>query len=599
MASRPDGPIGETGKKCFGLYFGTVLQHLTHGQLKVYIQGVYPEEWKSQPDLLPICMQVVPQFAGSQDGNGVFSYPNIGATVACMFANGDQNLPLMVGSILGGPNAFGQYEHIRTNEELSSSKHLVTAGKSHVKMFEDGKISAIVVQPIRTEAKVSYGPEPDSPISVDAVESRPICEQVEANQISNINCQMVLDNSAANGTLSNSTHYFNPISIKEATILSAEQKTTTMQKTGSISTDSYSIVDNSGMRHFGQLSSAKTMTLSNVIDTANQANTIEAIGLTNDVSTDFAHDISGLHTVGTTSSLVDTYNYSYYNNASKETVLSTHNIEATGESRISQQIGTKYSIEGLQDGKFVETYVNSKTGDAKTKKLTQSSESTMRSTGENQVQINVLSSCKLVESDQKIGLTMHTNAHDTHALGTFDAEKGSSIEMSFFDKDKKMLNGTEIFEKHNNYTKMLLLTGKDPDVQLASRKQITKAINGTPKRYDVECKFDQSPTDGKIEMTIKDNMTKANCVFSMDLDGNICISSTKSLTLDVPDVVFRGTSFKAQFNDMTQIAQNMMIKGAKGDCKIKNVSLLNHRHTETQAGDVVGPQPTLIATASN
>ena len=42
-----------------------------------------------------------------------------------------------------------------------------------------------------------------------------------------------------------------------------------MQKTGSISTDSYSIVDNSGMRHFGQLSSAKTMTLSNVIDTAN------------------------------------------------------------------------------------------------------------------------------------------------------------------------------------------------------------------------------------------------------------------------------------------------------------------------------------------
>jgi hypothetical protein len=30
-----------------------------------------------------------------------------------MFANGDQNLPLALGSLLGGENAFGQYEHIK------------------------------------------------------------------------------------------------------------------------------------------------------------------------------------------------------------------------------------------------------------------------------------------------------------------------------------------------------------------------------------------------------------------------------------------------------------------------------------------------------
>jgi uncharacterized protein involved in type VI secretion and phage assembly len=32
---------------------------------------------------------MTPQFAGSNNGNGVFSYPNIGSTVICVFANGD------------------------------------------------------------------------------------------------------------------------------------------------------------------------------------------------------------------------------------------------------------------------------------------------------------------------------------------------------------------------------------------------------------------------------------------------------------------------------------------------------------------------------
>lgn len=80
----------------------------------------------------------------------------------------------MIGSLQGGMNAFGQYEHIKTNDELSSTKHLITAGKAHYKMYESGKISAIVVDPIRTLADVDYGTEVDSPLSIDAVTSRPI-----------------------------------------------------------------------------------------------------------------------------------------------------------------------------------------------------------------------------------------------------------------------------------------------------------------------------------------------------------------------------------------------------------------------------------------
>jgi hypothetical protein len=82
----------------------------------------------------------------------------------------------MIGTMLGGPNAFGQYEHIKTNNEISSTRHLITAGKSHVEMYESGKISAIVVDPIRTSADVDYGSEVVSPLSIDAVTSRPICK---------------------------------------------------------------------------------------------------------------------------------------------------------------------------------------------------------------------------------------------------------------------------------------------------------------------------------------------------------------------------------------------------------------------------------------
>ena len=303
----------DIGRKCFGVYFGVVIQHLTHGQLKVYIQGVYPEEWQAKPELLPICHQVVPQFAGSHDGNGVFSYPNIGATVVCMFANGDQNLPLMIGSLQGGMNAFGQYEHIKTNDELSSTKHLITAGKAHYKMYESGKISAIVVDPIRTQADVDYGTEVDSPLSIDAVTSRPIQDKVDLKELSSIDCQHVLDNFYGHGTISASTHWYDPISYSNIEVLSIEQKTTTEKKNGKVETDSYYIVDNDGHREFGHTCKTKSSTISNVVDLVNQTNTNEVIPFTSNVKTSFKHNLDGSNLFQTTSALTDTYSYNQIN----------------------------------------------------------------------------------------------------------------------------------------------------------------------------------------------------------------------------------------------------------------------------------------------
>ncbi len=75
--------------KLNGFYRGTVLQHMSNGMCKVFVYGVYPDDWSNRPEMLPPAEQASPLFAGANLGNGVFSYPNVGATVWCFFANGD------------------------------------------------------------------------------------------------------------------------------------------------------------------------------------------------------------------------------------------------------------------------------------------------------------------------------------------------------------------------------------------------------------------------------------------------------------------------------------------------------------------------------
>lgn len=194
------------GNKLLGIYRGKVVQHLPHGKLKVFIPTVYPDEWEINPDRLPPAEQLTPLFAGSVQGNGVFSYPNIGSIVVCQFINGDQNYPLVIGATLGGPYAFGQYSHIYDSKmdgqvalstdidkvNHSSPSHLITAGKTHLRLFEDGRISAITMTPT------------DVPTSVDFQNNT--CKEFPSHEI---NTQLVMSNV---GEISASTNdYMNDI----------------------------------------------------------------------------------------------------------------------------------------------------------------------------------------------------------------------------------------------------------------------------------------------------------------------------------------------------------------------------------------------------
>lgn len=209
----------QLGLRCQGLYRGTVIQHLPHGRLKVFIYGVYPDEYLDHPELLPICEQITPLWGGSCNGNGSFSYPNIGSTVFVQFANEDVNQPVAIGATLGGENAYNQYNNIKAQDEEVSKKHMFTTGMAHFQMHESGKISSYVQQPFDNDVSIdfSYG-DVSCEISAD------IAQKIEANEISHIVCQQVLDNTLGKGEISVSTHFYEPYSFTSSYFLSDTQE---------------------------------------------------------------------------------------------------------------------------------------------------------------------------------------------------------------------------------------------------------------------------------------------------------------------------------------------------------------------------------------
>lgn len=137
------------GVKLNGFYRGKVVKHCIsgYGRCKVFIPGVYPDEKEKDPNSLPDAEQISPLFGGSLDGNGVFSYPNLGSIVICGFWNGDQNMPFFFGSTLGGPFGKTQYNEAMANVSKKTQKdgsdayiHKINVGNSSIKIWEPGFI---------------------------------------------------------------------------------------------------------------------------------------------------------------------------------------------------------------------------------------------------------------------------------------------------------------------------------------------------------------------------------------------------------------------------------------------------------------------------
>lgn len=135
------------GNKLCGFFKGVVVEHCAKGKCKVFIPGVYPDNLESNPDALPEAEQITPLFGGSNKGNGIFSYPNLGSIVLCGFYNEDQNFPFFFGSILGGELPKEEYSEIRPDTEISSIQsgddsriHKINVDQASITFWESGAI---------------------------------------------------------------------------------------------------------------------------------------------------------------------------------------------------------------------------------------------------------------------------------------------------------------------------------------------------------------------------------------------------------------------------------------------------------------------------
>lgn len=116
-------------------------------------------------------------------------------------------------------------------------------------------MSAIVEDPIRTICSVDYDTweKNENNISTDNKYDSSLSNYnlsaIKEHELSNIDCQLVLDNDGkAHGKLSTSTHWYDIIDEEDKKKLSARK--------GTISTDNWHIMDNNGSIRYGTLSTS-------------------------------------------------------------------------------------------------------------------------------------------------------------------------------------------------------------------------------------------------------------------------------------------------------------------------------------------------------
>lgn len=321
----------------------------------------------------------------------------------------------------------------------------------------------------------------------------------------------------------------------------------------------------------------------NVVDAMKQENINESLALTANVQTSFQHNVDGLHEFSIASACNDIY--SYNSNSPSGAIVSAHTSQVDGNSSCGFSIGSKFKISGTVDKTIDETYTSAADGEAWVRQLTYENSNAIEANENSEIAHSTLSSSSLSESDQKKGITLHTNQHNASSTILQSSEDGVSIDAAWNDNDIVQSGGTTMGTQNDNYSNIHLTTNASPSISLSTQKNTTTIVNGAATPYFVICGTEMSPTNGKLDISIVDQVNGTSCKISMGADGNMKIQVTGTIDIEAQTVNMKATE--------------MNISGESGDCKIANVSLLNHVHMETQEGDIVSPQPTKSAAESN
>lgn len=137
----------KTQEQFFGNYRGIVKAHGTNGMCKIFFPGVYDNAFMTDIPKLPWAEPAQPLFVGGGINNGMFQYPDIGATIWAFFEAGDINRPIFFATtnnnkdkFIIGENSI-QYNNISIKLLTNNDITITTTG--NINATTTGNINAI------------------------------------------------------------------------------------------------------------------------------------------------------------------------------------------------------------------------------------------------------------------------------------------------------------------------------------------------------------------------------------------------------------------------------------------------------------------------
>ena len=122
-----------------------------------------------------------------------------------------------------------------------------------------------------------------------------------------------------------------------------------------------------------------------------------------------------------------------------------------------------------------------------------------------------------------------------------------------------------------------------------------KFVNNLTKATYTKSLDTSNAAKSTVEITIKNVQTQAQCKITLDTVGKMSLTASSTISMAAPTINIDGTTavnIAAPTINVNGTTTNingstLNVIGATGDCMIDSISLLNHVHTEMQAGDVV------------
>lgn len=124
--------INQVQDRYFGNQRGIVRAQGSNGYCKIFFPGIFSDSIATVN--LPWAEPAQPLFAGGAGSNGVFQYPDIGATIWAFFEGGNVNYPVYFAATNNNKNKFVigensiQYNNISIKLEANNNVSVTTTG---------------------------------------------------------------------------------------------------------------------------------------------------------------------------------------------------------------------------------------------------------------------------------------------------------------------------------------------------------------------------------------------------------------------------------------------------------------------------------------